>query len=98
MHLPRLMSLLSWATIAALGRIVIFVWQKFPAQYVPTKFIKDVHACDLCSGTYIYPVLFFFWAGLGVGDSLLSGIITSFVVWVFVKGMKTLYEPTLIIK
>lgn len=87
------MPLLSWAITAALGRILIFVWQKFPAKYVPTGFLKDVHQCDLCSGTYLYPVLFYL-AGSGVLDSIIFGISTSFVVWVFVRGMKTLIEPT----
>ncbi len=90
------MLLLSWAVTAALGRIIIFVWQKFPAQYVPTKFLKDVHNCDLCSGTYIYPVVFWL-GGLGIVDSILYGIVTSFIVWVFVKGMKTLVEPTTLV-
>lgn len=87
------MLLLSWAVVAALGRIVIFVWQKFPAQYVPTKFLKDVHACDLCSGTYIYPLLLWV-SGVDWLNAILYGIVTSFVVWVFVRGMKTLVEPT----
>ncbi len=92
------MLLRSWATVAALGRIIIFVWQKFPAKYVPTEFVKDVHACDLCSGTYLYPVLFWL-GGLDVVNAILFGVVTSFVVWVFVKGMKTLIEPqTLVIK
>ncbi len=92
------MSLVSWAFAAAVGRILIFVWQRFPEKYVPTAFLKDVHACDLCSGTYLYPVLFWL-GGSTVLDSIIFGISTSFVVWVFVKGMKTLVEPsTLVIK
>ena len=90
------MLLLSWAIVAVAGRIVIFVWQKFPAQYVPTKFLKDVHACDLCSGTYLYPVLFRF-LGLDWHIAILFGIVTSFVVWVFVRGVKSLIEPTTLI-
>lgn len=90
------MPLLSWAITAVLGRILIFVWQKFPAKYVPTEFLKDVHACDLCSGTYLYPVLFWL---LGVDwlNAIIFGITTSFVVWVFVRGMKTLVEPTTLV-
>lgn len=89
------MSLLSWATTAALGRIVIYVWQAFPAKYLPLQFVRDIHKCDLCSGVYIYPVLFWL-AGVDVVSSILFGIITSFVVWVFVKGMKVIQEPTII--
>lgn len=92
------MSLLSWAATAAIGRMLIFVWQRFPEKYVPTEFLKDVHNCDLCSGTYLYPVLFWL-AGVDILDSIVFGISTSFVVWVFVRGMKTVIEPqTLIIK
>ncbi len=87
------MLLVSWFVLAAVGRSIIFVWQRFPAQYVPTKFLKDVHACDLCSGSYIYPVLLWL-GGLDVVSAVLYGLATSFAVWVFVRGMKTLVEPT----
>lgn len=90
------MLLLNWATIAALGRLVIFVWQRFPEKYVPTQFIKDVHACDLCSGTYLYPVLFLV-TGQDWVTSILYGIATSAIVWIFVKGMKSVTEPTTLI-
>ena len=90
------MALLSWATVAILGRIIIFVWQKFPDRYVPTRFLKDVHVCDLCSGTYIYPVVFWM-SGVDILNSLLYGISTSFVVWVFMLGLKSLNEPTTLI-
>lgn len=90
--------MLSWLLYAVTGRILIFVWQKFPAKYVPTSFIKDIHACDLCSGTYLYPVLA--WAlGMKLIPGLLVGVVTSVVVWVFVKGLKSVITPdTLIIK
>lgn len=90
------MLLLSWAITAVVGRILIFVWQKFPAKYVPTGFLKDVHQCDLCSGTYLYPILLFL-GGASVLDALILGVVTSFVVWVFVRGMKTLVEPTTLV-
>lgn len=87
------MSLVSWVFTAIVGRAIIFVWQKFPSKYVPSEILKGVHACDLCSGSYIYPFLFWF-AGIDIVSSIIFGIATSFVVWVFVKGMKTLIEPT----
>ena len=88
--------MLSWVVYAVLGRILIFVWQRFPEKYVPTALLKDVHACDLCSGVYIYTG--FAWV-LGAGWwCLLWGPVTSAIVWIFVRGLKTLYEPTLIIK
>ncbi len=90
------MLLVSWAFTAAAGRIIIFVWQKFPQKYIPTEILKDVHACDLCSGVYIYPVLFWL-GGTDIVSSILFGIITSFVVWVFVKGMKAIQEPTTLV-
>lgn len=88
--------MLSWLLFAGLGRILIFVWQRFPEKYVPTAFLKDVHDCDLCSGVYIYTG---FAIALGVGWwSLLLGPVTSAVVWIFVRGVKSLHEETLYIK
>lgn len=88
----------SWLIYAVVGRILIFVWQKFPAKYVPTAFIKDIHACDLCSGTYLYPVLA--WVmGMNFISGILLGVVTSYIVWIFVKGVKATIAPeTLIIK
>jgi hypothetical protein len=90
--------LLSWLVTAVVGRILIYVWQKFPTRYVPTNFVKDIHACDLCSGVYLYSAAFLF-SGYGLVASFVLGVVTSFIVWVFMKGMKTLIAPeTLIIK
>lgn len=96
--LMQLLPLVEWLLYAVTGRILIFVWQKFPAKYVPTTFIKDIHACDLCSGTYLYPLLA--WVlGVHIIPGILLGVVTSFVVWIFVKGIKSIIAPeTLIIK
>jgi hypothetical protein len=84
-----------WIAYAIVGRILIFVWQKFPDKYVPTQFIKSIHACDLCSGVYIYVALAFV-AGNGFILSFIVGCITSFVVWIFVKGFKSAFLPDVI--
>lgn len=92
------LPLTSWALYAIAGRILVYVWQKFPMEYLPTKFVKAAHACDLCSGVYIYTGLA--WGlGWGIFPGVVMGIVTSCLVWVFVKGLKSLIEPqTLIIK
>lgn len=89
---------ISWFVFVAVGRIMVFVWQKFPDKYVPTKFVKDIHACDLCSGVYIYTALAWL-TGSDLVNAFITGVVTSFIVWIFVKGLKSVTPPdTLIIK
>lgn len=103
--------MLSWLLYALIGRILVFVWQKFPDRYVPTQFIKDIHLCDLCSGVYIYTALAFVFDGadllhlleipfsLIIASQIITGVVTAFVVHVFSKGLKSMVSPdTLIIK
>lgn len=87
--------LLGFIGYATVGRILIFVWQKFPAEHIPTKLIKDIHACDLCSGVYIYTALAWI-AGSGFWLGLIIGCVTSFIVWIFVKGLKAAFNPDII--
>ncbi len=102
------MLLLSWATVAALGRILIFVWQRFPEKYVPTSFLKDVHACDLCSGFWCYG--FLSWAvhlnvlqGFGlpyvpVLAEVLTGATLTTLMWIFVAGLQARFGTTMVIR
>jgi len=52
---------LSWLVYAAIGRVIIYLWMKFPLpekrENYPSRFIHKLHECALCSGTYIYPIL-----------------------------------------
>lgn len=97
-NLLLFLMLISWLLYATVGRILIFVWQKFPNRYVPTNFIKDIHSCDLCSGVYLYTALAWV-AGVGLIHGFILGVVTSFVVWIFVKGLKSVITPdTIVIK
>lgn len=93
--------MLSWLLYAVVGRILIFVWQKFPLQKIKPlqkiELIMEIHSCDLCSGVWIYSIVAWL-IGIPPVIGFVLGAITSTVVWIFVRGLKTLYEPTLIIK
>jgi len=42
-----------------IGRIFIYLWMEFPLprQIDSIKFFHDLHACDLCSGLYLFAIL-----------------------------------------
>lgn len=96
----------SWIGYIILGKVIIYLWQKFP---IPRKwkFFSDLHECDLCSGVWIY-----FLAALIFRMDLLnlfglpyfpilnegvSGGIISFIVHIFSIGWKTKFSSEVII-
>lgn len=91
----------SWLGYILLGKILIYLWQKFPFPRM-LYFLKDLHECDLCSGVWIY-----FFAALVFKMDLLhlfgfsyypilnegiTGGIVSFVVHIFSIGWKTKFD------
>ena len=106
------LTLAEWLLFAATGRVLIYVWFQFPLPpswereinqrkyYV--KFFTKLHSCDLCAGVWIYSLLaFVIGADLsGIGSLVTmfaTGVITSFVVHVFVIGWKEKFAPPTII-
>lgn len=91
--------LLGFIGYAVVGRIIVFVWQKFPLEKIkilqPIEFLMDLHKCDLCSGVWIYTALAWI-AGSGFWLGPIIGCVTSFVVWIFVKGLKAAFNPDII--
>lgn len=103
--------MLEWLTFAALGKLLIYLWQLFPiSQKEPktyvSQFIYKLHQCDLCSGVWIYSglALLFgidiiqteFGSTVPIAGELVTGAITSFVVHIFSIGWKTKYEVIVI--
>jgi hypothetical protein len=93
------------------GKVVIFVLQRFPFQKIPLlsrlfeegKFLQELFSCELCLGVWIYTILnFFFKVNIyntfyfPVISELLTGITTSFIVYVFSIGWKDLFNVTVI--
>lgn len=102
--------MLDWLIYAAIGRLLVFLWQKFPIPepkktYI-SQFIYKLHLCDLCSGVWIYCILALvfgvdivkdtFGFTQTIGGTLITGAITSFVVHIFVLGWKSKFEVVII--
>ena len=96
--------MLSWLAFAAVGKVLIFVWQKFQFPF-KNEWLEKIHDCPLCSGVWIYSVLA---VGFNVDifadffrstiiSQVSTGILTSYLVWVFVAGWKSLHEEVIVI-
>jgi hypothetical protein len=97
--------MLNWLIFAVIGKILIYLWMKFPVGFFTHRFI-ELHECDLCSGVWIYCILAVFFGVDIIQDtfghtifilgSLVTGAITSFVVHIFSIGWKTKFEVIVI--
>jgi len=85
------------------GKIIIFLLQKFPKHTLPIigklfregKFLDDLFSCGLCLGFWVFSGLAFLLDVNLVGEFLFSefitGAVTTFVVWVFSEGWHSLF-------
>lgn len=104
-----MMTLAEWILFAITGRILIYVWFQFPLppafelkQSYFHNFVRKLHSCDLCSGTWIYSILALAtgadMSGTGTIVTIIAtGILTSFAVHIFVIGLKEKFLPPTII-
>ena len=96
---------------AVIGKIVIFVLQRFPFKKLPwignwfkeDKFLGELFGCDLCLGVWVYSILAIFFRYnvipyfyLPIISWILTGMATSFVVFVFSNGWKALFSTIVI--
>jgi hypothetical protein len=102
------MALLVWVFYLVIGKIIIHIWLQFhlPKFLQKSEWFSKLHECDLCSGVWIYFILS---AVMGIGllevtgfgnypliDSIITGIVTSWVVHIFSLGWKAKYSITVI--
>jgi hypothetical protein len=104
--------MLNWFVFAAIGKLVVYLWQLFPLpesnkqeKYI-VRFVHKLHECDLCSGTWIFSILALFLGvdlvsiNFGIEPSIvgkiLTGMFTSYVVHIFFIGLKSKYEVVII--
>ena len=89
------------------GRLVVFVLQKFPFQKIlfigkffeEGKFLEQLFGCDLCLGVWVYAVLSYFLqidfvenmfnVNIFLVNEIVTGMIASFVVYIFAIGWNT---------
>lgn len=90
--------ILKFLVVLAVGKLASFILRKFPlVTYIAdkNKYTRELVACDLCFGVWIYTVLLWI-AKINIVDFLyipilsefLSGAVASFLVWLFVIGWK----------
>lgn len=105
-----MLSFAEWLVFAATGRILIYIWFLFPlppvSEYYKKKYywqvLEKLHTCDLCAGTWLYAFLAVVTGAdmSGVGSVVtmcVTGALTSFIVHVFVTGLKEKFAPPIII-
>src|SRR3990167_107886 len=91
--------MLNWILFSVLGRLLIYLWMKLelPERLKKISFISSLHECSLCSGVWLFTLLAFFmkidilnsWFGfehITIISEIVTGAVTSYVVWIFVKG------------
>ena len=98
------MLLLKWLAFLLIGKLIIHTWMlfHFPRWMKRYEWLNKLHECDHCSGIYVYSILSFFTeldlldvAGFGyipIVGALVTGIIISWLVHIFILGWKAKYE------
>jgi hypothetical protein len=94
----------SWLVFAATGRILVYLWMIFPEppfMKLPW-WLEKLHRCDLCAGFWVYTILAialqFDLYGLNhIVTYIITGALTSYLVHVFVIGVKEKYAQPVII-
>lgn len=96
--------LITIVIFAIIGKLLMFVWNKSPyPKYISRlpkigNFFKELFACDLCFGCWLYILMDCFWqlnligVTIPVVTEFLDGIIVSFIVWVFTAGWNSLFR------
>lgn len=100
--------MLNWILYAGIGKIVLFLWSKFPLpeRIKSIKLIKNLHECGLCAGTWLFPVLAFFMkidflSEIGFWyvpflSEFVTGAFTTFVVHLISLGWNEQFNVTVI--
>jgi len=89
------------------GRILIYIIQKASPSYLPLiksekwkDFLTQLFGCALCLGVWIYTILAWWlninvlyeYVSVSVLSGIVTGIITSFLVWLIVDGFKGKFQ------
>jgi hypothetical protein len=101
------MTITDYFVFCVVGRIIIYVIQKASPSYLSLmknenrrSFLKELFGCDLCLGIWVYVFLAWFlnvnvlyeYGYIPVVSWVLTGIITSFLVWLIMTGVMTRFQ------
>lgn len=102
--------ILDFLIFAITGKIIIFLFQKFPKSKLPFignlflegKFLEELFSCDLCLGFWIYfGLAFLFGTFIPIGyvpvlSEFLTGAVTTFIVHIFSVGWNAKFQNIII--
>lgn len=101
------LSALDVLLLAAVGRILIYLWMEFPLpqRFDESKF-GQLHRCSLCSGTWGFSIIFLIYgvdifgmmgiqSNTWIGGFMTGGLV-SFLFWVFEAGWKSRFETIIL--
>lgn len=90
-----------------IGRIIIYIIQKASPSYLALVksekwkgFLTQLFGCDLCLGVWVYALVAGFlnvnvlyeYVYVPVLSEIITGIITSFLVWLIIDGWKGKFQ------
>jgi hypothetical protein len=102
--------ILDFLVYAFIGKIIVFLLQKFPKDKLPFigrlfregRFLDELFACDLCLGFWVYFGLAFVldvnFVGIDVPviAEFIAGAVTTFVVHIFSVGWNAKFQNFII--
>lgn len=87
------------------GKLIIYILNKFLSDNINNKFVNNLVSCELCSGVWIYTLIAIIYKINILSDifpyvPVLSGVITgcfaSFIMHLLTLGWKTKFEVIVI--
>jgi len=104
--------MLQFVGLALVGKIIIFLLQRFPKHTLPIigklfregKLLDELFACDMCLGVWIYfGLAFLFDVDINgemfyvpILSEFIIGMVTSFVVHIFSVGWNSKFQTLVI--
>jgi hypothetical protein len=101
--------MISWLDLIVLGKLFIFLGQKFPLPSFleRNKKIKEWHECSLCFGVWVYATFSYIlqvnilqvlgFTYIPVVSEFVTGGVVSFLVFIFSVGWKDYFSPSIVI-
>jgi hypothetical protein len=101
------MTLTSFVVYCLVFKTVLWVGQKASKSYLPLikhdklrGFLEQLVSCELCFGTWIYTLgafllhinVLYEYGYVPVINEMITGIVTSFILWVFTAGWNSKFQ------
>lgn len=93
--------LADYVLFLGVGKLLIYIGQKFIHSNTKSEFINKLFSCDLCLGVWLYTIMSWAFGTMIFSDlfpyvpflsELIAGCFSSFAVHLLTIGWKTKYE------